>query len=164
MLHINADSFTPVDSGLIPTGAMEPVTGTPFDFTRPTAIGENIGGGPQFAAADNEQLLSCQGYDLNWVLNQTSPPSLILAAQAFDPSSGRKLTIYTTQPGIQFYSGNFLAGTLRGTSGRTYRQSDGFALETQHFPDSPNQPGFPSTVLSPGETFSETTVFQLSNS
>jgi aldose 1-epimerase len=164
MLHINADSFTPVDSGLIPTGATEPVAGTPFDFTRPTAIGENIRGGPQFGAADNDQLLRCQGYDLNWVLNQTSPPSLILAAQAFDPASGRKLTIYTTQPGIQFYSGNFLAGTLRGTSGRIYRQSDGFALETQHFPDSPNQPGFPSTVLSPGETFSETTVFQLSNS
>ena len=134
MLHINANGFTPVDSTLVPTGVVEPVAGTPFDFAKPTPIGQNIDGGPQFSAADNQQLLTCKGYDLNWALNQTSPPSLILAAQASDPSSGRELSIYTTQPGIQFYSGNLSTATLVGTS--RHRQSDGFALETQHFPNS----------------------------
>jgi len=163
MLHINANSFTPVDSTLIPTGVIEPVAGTPFDFTRPTAIGQNINGGPQFSDADNQQLLTCRGYDLNWVLNQTSPSSLILAARAWDPLSGRELSIYTTQPGLQFYSGNFLTGALVGAGGHIYRQSDGFALETQHFPNSPNQPGFPSTELTPDQTYSQTSVYQLSN-
>jgi aldose 1-epimerase len=163
MLYINADSFTPVDATLIPTGAIEPVAGTPFDFTGTTAIGENINGGPQFSAVDNLQLLTCKGYDHNWVLNQTSPSSLILAARVLDPSSGRELSIYTTQPGLQFYSGNYLTGTQVGTSGHSYRQNAGFALETQHFPNSPNQPDFPSTELSPGETFSQTSVYELSN-
>jgi aldose 1-epimerase len=162
-LYINADSFTPVDSTLIPTGAVAPVAGTPFDFTKPTAIGQNIEGGPRFSEADNQQLRTCQGYDLNWVLNQTTPASLMLAARAWDPSSGRELSLYTTQPGLQFYSGNFLGGTLKGLSGHTYQRHDGFALETQHFPDSPNQPDFPSTLLSAGRTYSETSVYQLSN-
>ncbi len=161
MLYINADNFTPVDSALIPTGTIDTVAGTPFDFTRPTAIGQNIDGGPRFSDRDNQQLQICKGYDLNWALNQTSPPSLVLAARAWDPSSGRELSIYTTQPGLQFYSGNVSTATLVGTSG--HRQSDGFALETQHFPDSPNRPNFPSTVLRPGQIYSQTSVYQLSN-
>ncbi len=161
ILYLNADGFTPVDATLIPTGKIEPVTGTPFDFTRPTAIGENLGGGPRFSDSDNKQLLRCRGYDHNWVLNQTRPASLILAARAFDPSSRRELSIFTTEPGIQFYSGNFPGGTLKGTSGRSYPQNAGFALETQHFPDSPNRAEFPSTVLRPGESFSQTTVYGL---
>jgi aldose 1-epimerase len=164
VLQINADGFTPVDETLIPNGTIEPVAGTPFDFTPAKAIGEHIRGGPGFAAVDNEQLVRCQGYDHNLVLNQTSPASLVLAARAFDPSSGRALRVFTTQPAIQLYSGNFLNGALVGTGGRAYRQSDGFALETQHFPDSPNNPAFPPTGLSPGENFTETTVYQLSNS
>ena len=161
MLYINANSFTPVDSALIPTGVIEPVAGTPFDFTKPTAISQNIDGGSQFSERDNQQLRICKGYDLNWVLNQTSPPSLILAARAWDPASGRELSIYTTQPGLQFYAGNVSTATLVGSSG--HRQSDGFALETQHFPDSPNRPNFPSTVLRPGQIYRQTSVYQLSN-
>jgi aldose 1-epimerase len=163
LLYLNADSYTPVDATLVPTGAIEPVAGTPFDFRRPTPIGQNLLGGSQFSAPDNDQLQICQGYDHNFVLNQTSPPSLILAARAFDPSNRRELSIFTTEPGVQFYSGNFLNGALVGTSGHPYRQSSGFALETQHFPDSPNRPAFPSTVLRPGESFSQTSVYQLSN-
>ena len=162
VLYINAGSFTPVDETLIPTGATEPVAGTPFDFTTPRAIGERLCGGAHFSRADNEQLRRCHGYDHNWVLNQTSPASLVLAARASDPTSGRELSVHTTQPGLQFYSGNFLTGSVAGTSGRLYRQSAGFALETQHFPDSPNQPGFPTTELHAGETYEERTVFQLS--
>ncbi len=163
LLYLNADSYTPVDANLVPTGAIEPVRGTPFDFTRPTPIGEHIAGGPRFATLDNEQLLRCQGYDHNFVLNQTSPASLILAARVFDPSSRRELSVFTTQPGIQLYAGNFLNGTLVGTNGRAYRQSSGFALETQHFPDAPNRPEFPSTLLRPGENFLETSVYQLAH-
>jgi aldose 1-epimerase len=155
-LWINADNYTPVNSVQIPTGQIAPVAGTPFDFTKPTPIGQNIND-------DNPQLLIGQGYDLNWVLNQTNPPSLMLAAHAWDPSSGRELSVYTTQPGLQFYSGNFLTGTLLGTSGHIYRQSDGFALESQHFADSPNEPSFPSTELDPGQVYNQTTVYQLSN-
>ncbi|MCU1494192.1 MAG: galactose-epimerase [Acidimicrobiaceae bacterium] len=155
-LWINADSYTPVNLVQIPTGQISPVAGTPFDFTSPTPIGQNIN-------VDNPQLLIGQGYDLNWVLNKPAPDSLSLAARAWDPSSGRELSVYTTQPGLQFYSGNFLAGTLVGISGHIYRQSDGFALETQHFPDSPNVPSFPSTELDPGQVYSQTTVFKLSN-
>jgi len=162
VLHINADGFTPVDSKLIPTGEIEPVVGTPFDFSRPTAIGQNINGGPRFSAADNQQLLTCHGYDMNWVLNKPGSTPLNLAAQAWDHQSGRQLSIYTTQPGLQFYSGNFATATLVGTSGHIYRQGAGFALETQHFPNSPNQPEFPSTELSPGRTYTQTSVFQLS--
>jgi aldose 1-epimerase len=124
------------------------------DFTKPTPIGENI-------TANDPQLLTGQGYDLNWVLNKAPGNPLQLAARADDPASGRVLSVYTTQPGIQFYSGNFLTGTLVGTSGHAYRQGAGFALETQHFPDSPNEPSFPTTTLNPGQTYSQTTIWQL---
>ena len=151
-LRINADHFTPVDSGLIPTGEIKSVLGTPFDFTTFHAIGERIRNG-------DEQLMLGRGYDHNFVLNNpsTKPGQLNTAAQLFDPASGRLLTIKTDQPGIQFYSGNFLDGTLYGTSGRQYRQGDGLALETQHFPDSPNEVGkFPSTELRPGQIYDTT--------
>lgn len=152
-LRINANNYTPVDSGLIPTGQIAPVAGTPFDFTRFHAIGERIRG-------NDQQLVFGRGYDHNFVLNNPHPGNL--AAQLFDPASGRLLTILTDQPGLQFYSGNFLDGTLYGTSGRQYRQGDGLALETQHFPDSPNHANFPSTELDPGQTYDSTTVYGFS--
>ncbi|HWI70920.1 MAG TPA: aldose epimerase family protein [Baekduia sp.] len=155
LLKLNADAFTPVDDTLIPTGEIRPVAGTPFDFTSYHTIGERIRG-------NDEQLVFGRGYDHNFVLNPNNGKGLNLAAQLVDPSSGRKLTITTDQPGIQFYSGNFLDGTLYGTSGRQYRQGDGLALETQHFPDSPNKPDFPSTRLDPGQTYESTTVYAFS--
>jgi aldose 1-epimerase len=151
-LQLNASRYTPVDSTLIPTGQLAPVAGTPMDFTRPTAIGARI--------RDNfQQLVYGLGYDHNWVLNGSG---FRLAAKVTEPTTGRTLSISTDQPGIQFYSGNFLDGTLYGTSGRQYRQGDGFALETQHFPDSPNHPNFPSTVLRPGQTYRTATVYTFS--
>jgi aldose 1-epimerase len=155
LLKLNADRYTPVDETLIPTGELPPVAGTPFDFRSFHAIGERIRG-------DHEQLVFGRGYDHNWVLNPPRGRGLNLAAKLVDPSSGRVLSILTEEPGIQFYSGNFLDGTLYGTSGRQYRQGDGLALETQHFPDSPNKPQFPSTTLRPGETYSTTTVYAFS--
>ena len=155
VLQVNADRFTPTDTTQIPTGVLAPVAGTPMDFRTPTAIGARIN-------QNDPQLLTGQGYDLNWVLNRPSGNGLAFAARAVDPASGRVLSVFTTQPGIQFYSGNFLTGTLVGTSGHAYRQSDGFALETQHYPDSPNHANFPSTVLRPGQAYDQTTVFQLS--
>jgi aldose 1-epimerase len=155
LLKLNADRYTPVDETLIPTGDLPPVAGTPFDFRSFHAIGERI-------RENHEQLVFGRGYDHNWVLNPPKGRGLNLAAKLFDPSSGRVLTILTEEPGIQFYSGNFLDGTLYGTSGRQYRQGDGLALETQHFPDSPNKPQFPSTVLRPGETYETTTVYAFS--
>ncbi len=164
-LKLNASGFTPVDETLIPTGEIAPVEGTPFDFREPTPIGARI------RVAD-QQLLYGQGYDHNWVLDREdegaregsdSEDALEEAAVLHDPASGRTLTISTTEPGIQFYSGNFLNGTLVGTGGGVYRQGDGLALETQHFPDSPNQPEFPSTVLRPGEVYDSTTVFELTS-
>ena len=153
-LKLNADRYTPDDPTLIPTGAIDPVAGTPFDFRTFHAIGERI-------REDDPQLVIGRGYDHNWVLNRPAgDTSLIKAAVLRDPSSGRELKISTTEPGIQFYSGNFLDGTLYGTSGRQYRQGDGLALETQHFPDSPNHPNFPSTVLRPGDKFDSTTIYQ----
>jgi aldose 1-epimerase len=164
-LQINASGFTPVDETLIPTGEIAPVEGTPFDFREPTPIGARI--------RDNHpQLLYGQGYDHNWALDREdngagegsdADDPLEKAAVLHDPDSGRTLTILTTEPGLQFYSGNFLDGTLVGTSGQIYRQSDGLALETQHFPDAPNQPGFLSTELRPGEVYDSTTVFELSS-
>jgi aldose 1-epimerase len=155
-LLLNADHYTPVDSTLIPTGEIAPVAGTPFDFTSFHAIGERI-------RLNHPQLVFGRGYDHNWVLNEpTHAGRLNLAAILADPSSGRRLTILTQEPGIQFYSGNFLDGTLYGTSGRQYRQGDGLALETQHFPDSPNHPNFPSTRLDPGQTYDTTTVYAFS--
>jgi aldose 1-epimerase len=155
LLKLNADRYTPVDETLIPTGDLPPVAGTPFDFRSFHAIGERIRG-------NDEQLVFGRGYDHNWVLNPPHGHGLNLAAKLVDPSSGRVLSILTEEPGIQFYSGNFLDGTLYGTSGRQYRQGDGLALETQHFPDSPNKPQFPSTTLRPGETYSTTTVYAFS--
>jgi aldose 1-epimerase len=159
VLELNARRYTPVDSTLIPTGAIDPVAGTPLDFTDPTAIGDRIRDG-------HPQLVIGRGYDHNWVLDRPSPSnrSLLLAARVREPDSGRVLSIYTREPGIQFYSGNFLDGTLVGTSGRMYRQGDGFALETQHYPDSPNHPNFPSTVLRPGQVYETQTIYQFSAS
>jgi aldose 1-epimerase len=153
-LMINADNYTPINANLIPTGQIAPVAGTPFDFRTAKPIGQDIGDG-------NEQLVLAHGFDHNFVLSR-SGAGLALAARAEDPASGRVLTTWTTEPGVQFYSGNFLVGDLVGTSGHTYRQSDGFTLETQHFPDSPNEPSFPSTVLNPGTPFKSTTIYQFS--
>jgi aldose 1-epimerase len=164
-VQINANRYTPVDTTLIPLGTEPSVKGTPFDFTSPHTIGSRI---DDVTAPDHagkfHQLLIAQGYDHNWVLNKqtkatTGPDGLNLSARAFDPASGRLLTVWTDQPGVQFYSGNFLNGTLVGISGHTYRQSAGYTFETQHFPDSPNQSNFPSTVLAPGKTFTSTTIF-----
>jgi aldose 1-epimerase len=155
LLQLNASKYTPVNSTLIPDGSTPSVVGTPFDFTRFHAIGERIREGDQ-------QLKFGRGYDHNFVLNPPTHPGLNWAAKLLDPSSGRELTIYTTEPGIQFYSGNFLDGTLYGTSGHAYRQGDGLALETQHFPDSPNKPQFPSTELDRGQTYKTTTVYAFS--
>jgi aldose 1-epimerase len=157
-LLINGSHYTPVDSTLIPTGAIPPVAGTPLDFTRSTAIGDRI-------RQDFPQIVIGQGYDFNWVLNRTAPAtdkSLILAARATDPGSGRVLSVLTTEPGLQFYSGNFLDGTLDGTSHHVYRQSDGFCLETQHYPDSPNHANFPSTVIDPSHPYNSTTFYKFS--
>jgi aldose 1-epimerase len=158
LLQLNAKRYTPVDPTLIPTGTIDRVAGTPMDFTKPTAIGARNRDG------SFEQLVIGRGYDHNWVLDRrdNTYTKLELAARVFEKDSGRVLTIYTTEPGIQFYAGNFLDGTLIGTSGRMYRQGDGFALETQHYPDSPNQPQFPTTVLQPGQTYQTTTVYQFS--
>ena len=155
-LRINADEYTPVDATLIPTGAIDPVEGAPMDFNRSTAIGDRINDGTF------EQLVLGLGYDHNWVLDRKTDDRLEVAARVTDPESGRTLKVLTTEPGIQFYAGNFLDGTLIGTSGKTYRQSYGFALETQHFPDSPNHPNFPSTVLEPGEVYETTTIYAFS--
>ncbi|HEY7633296.1 MAG TPA: aldose epimerase family protein [Thermoleophilaceae bacterium] len=152
ILKIDASHYTPVNDTLIPTGSIDPVAGTPLDFTHPTPIGARI-------RDSFEQLVIAHGYDHNFVLDG-SGPGLSEAAKAFDPVSGRTLTVLTTEPGVQFYSGNFLDGSLVGTSGHTYRQTDGFTLETQHYPDSPNKPQFPSTELKPGETFSSTTEYK----
>ena len=154
-LEIDADRYTPVDATLIPTGATPPVAGTPFDFRDFERIGERI-------RDDDEQLVFGRGYDHNYVLARGSKKGMFEAARLRDPSSGRQLTVLTTEPGIQFYSGNFLDGRLYGASGRAYRQSDGLCLETQHYPDSPNKPNFPSTLLRPGQTYSTSTVYAFS--
>jgi aldose 1-epimerase len=155
LMYLNAKKYTPVDATLIPTGAIDPVAGTPFDFTKATAIGQRIREGTQ-------QLVFGRGYDHNFALNRKTAHNLELAARVTEARSGRVLAVYTEEPGIQFYSGNFLDGTLLGTSGRMYRQGDGFALETQHFPDSPNHANFPSTVLRPGQVYQTTTIYQFS--
>jgi aldose 1-epimerase len=159
---INASKYTPTDSTQIPTGVEAPVAGTPFDFRTFHTIGSRIN-------VDDPQLLIAQGYDHNWVLNSTGPHlstpfgSLVRGAQALDPVSGRELTVWTDQPGVQFYSGNFLTGTIVGISNHIYRQGAGYTFETQHFPNSPNQPSFPSTELKPGQAFNSTTIFQFSS-
>jgi aldose 1-epimerase len=151
-LTLHASRYTPVDEDLIPTGEIAPVSGSALDFTRPAAVGGRI-------RAGEPQLLRGRGYDHNFVLDKPAAGGLSLAARLRDPGSGRVLEVSTTEPGLQLYSGNFLDGSAVGTGGRAYRQSDGLCLETQHFPDSPNRPGFPATVLRPGETFRSTTVF-----
>ena len=153
---INADRFTPVDKTLIPTGELRPVKGTPFDFTTSTKIGARID--------DNyEQLVLGHGYDHNWVLNRKDKDTgLVLAARVYEPTTGRVLEVSTTQPGVQFYTGNFLDGTITGKQGHVYKRRYGLCLETQHFPDSPNHPDFPSTILKPGEKFEQKTVFKFS--
>jgi aldose 1-epimerase len=154
LLMLNAKQYTPVDSTLIPTGDLPSVKGTPFDFTKPKPVANGI-------RSIDEQIVFGRGFDHNWVLNPFKyHNSLQLAAALADPGSGRKLIIWTDQPGIQFYAGNFLDGTLYGTSNQAYRQSDGLALETQHYPDSPNKPDFPSTVLPPDETYRSTTIYE----
>jgi aldose 1-epimerase len=151
VLMIDADRFTPVDENLIPTGTLAPVANTPFDFRTPTAIGARID-------QDNQQLKNGKGYDHNWVLNRKGA-GLQLAARLTDPKSGRTLEIRTTEPGLQFYSGNFLDGTITGKAGHKYGHRSGLCLETQHYPDSPNQPTFPSTILRPGQSYDSKTVF-----
>jgi aldose 1-epimerase len=154
VVTLNADKFTPVDAGLIPTGDLRSVNGTPFDFRKGTAIGARI-------EQSDEQLKLGKGYDHNWVLNK-SGNSLSLAARVEEPSTGRVLEVHTTEPGVQFYTGNFLDGTAKGKGGKMYGFRSGFCLETQHFPDSPNQSQFPSTVLRPGQAFRSTTVYRFS--
>jgi aldose 1-epimerase len=151
---IDADRFTPVDANLIPTGILQPVAGTPLDFRQSAAIGSRID-------QDDEQLKFAMGYDHNFVVNR-SGEGLVHAARVFEPSTGRVLDVSTTEPGVQFYTGNFLDGTITGKSGRVYRRRFGFCLETQHFPDSPNQPQFPSTILRPGSEYRSRTVFAFS--
>ena len=152
-LQLFAGEFLPIDPTSIPTGEQQPVAGTPMDFRRPAPIGARI-------HDDDEQLRHASGgYDHTWVLN-VAGGSLAHAAQVFEPASGRVMDVWTTQPGVQFYSGNMLDGSLRGKGGRVYAKHTGFCLETQHFPDSPNQPQFPSTVLRPGETYRHTTIYQ----
>jgi len=153
-LMLNADRFTPVDKTLIPTGELRPVKGTPKDFTKPTAIGARI-------SDDYEQLVVGRGYDHNWVINRKDD-SLTLAAKVHEPTSGRIMEVFTTQPGVQFYSGNFLDGTITGKQGHVYKHRYGLCLETQHYPDSPNHPEFPSSILRPGQTFKSQTVFKFS--
>ncbi|MEP3480197.1 MAG: aldose epimerase family protein [Fuerstiella sp.] len=155
-LMLNANRYTPIDKTSIPTGQLAAVKGTPFDFTTAKPIGQNIGD-------DNEQLKFGMGYDHNWVLNKNSDAKkLNLAAEVYEPVSGRRLKVLTSEPGIQFYCGNFLNGSLTGKSGKPYVRRGGFCLETQHYPDSPNQDQFPSTIVRPGTPYQSQTVFEFS--
>ena len=155
LVTINADRFTPVDSGLIPTGELRSVEGTPFDFRKSTAIGARIN-------ATDEQLKAGGGYDHNWVVNQKQAGELGLQARVVAPRTGIVLEVYSTEPAVQFYTGNFLDGTITGKKGQVYAFHSGFCFEPQHYPDSPNQPAFPSTVLKPGQTYRNTIVYKLS--
>lgn len=157
VVQMNASHYTPVNTSVIPTGEIAPVAGTPFDFTTPHRIGERL-------REPHEQLLLGFGYDHNWVFDRPSPDdgSLITVATVTEPTTGRRLDLATTEPGVQLYIGNFLNGSFAGAAGKVYRQSAGFCLETQHFPDAPHHPNFPSIVLRPGETFTSTTVFTFS--
>lgn len=154
VLTLNADQCTPVDKGLIPTGDLLPVKGTVMDFTKPTPIGARI-------ESDYEQLKFGGGYDHNWVLNKGGK-DMTLAARVYEPTSGRVMDVYTKEPGIQFYSGNFLDGTITGKGGTVYQHRWGLCLETQHYPDSPNKPNFPSTILRPGQKYETVTVYRFS--
>lgn len=151
-LMINADNYTPVDSGLITTDEILPVKGTPMDFTELTPMGKNCD-------ADDEQIKFGGGFDHNWVLNKKDS-EMSLAAKVYEPTTGRVMKVYTTEPGIQFYAGNFLDGTLVGKEGKVYPHRSAFCLETQHYPDSPNKPEFPTTTLRPGEKYETTTIYK----
>ena len=153
-LTLNADRYTPTDKGSIPTGELASVAGTPFDFRKETAIGARID-------QENEQLKFGRGYDHNFVLTRKGK-GVELAARVYEPTSGRMMEVLTTEPGIQFYSGNFLDGSVPGKGGKSYPFRSGFCLETQHFPDSPNRPNFPSTTLKPGQKYSQTTIYAFS--
>jgi aldose 1-epimerase len=153
---INADRFTPVaDSGAIPTGELRSVKGTPMDFTRPTAVGARI-------EQNYDQLQFGRGYDHNWVLNKTRARMPTLAARVYEAKTGRVMEVYTTEPGVQFYTGNFLDGTITGKGGKVYQRRYGLCLEAQHYPDSPNHSNFPSTVLKPGQRYTQTTTYKFS--
>lgn len=154
-LMINADSFTPVNKSLITTGEIISVEGTPMDFRSSTKIGDSID-------SDYKQLKYAGGYDHNWVLNNSDDGKINFAASVYEPTSGRFMEILTTEPGIQFYSGNFLDGSIVGKNGKTYEFQNGFCLETQHYPDSPNKPQFPTVTLKPGETYKSTTIYKFS--
>ncbi len=154
LLQIQAERFTPVDPELIPTGELRRVEGTPFDFRRPTEIGARIN-------VDDDQLRCGRGYDHNFVLN-SGGGKLALAATVYEPTTGRVMEVLTTEPGLQFYSGNFLDGHHVGKGGKVYGHRSGFCLEAQHFPDSPNKPQFPSVVLRPGQTYRQTTIYRFS--
>ena len=149
---IDADRFTPVDNTLIPTGELKSVKGTPFDFTTPHKIGERI---------DSVPVAPPVGYDHNWVLNNQAN-SLKLVAYATDSLSGRKLEVYTTEPGLQFYTGNFLNGSITNRDGKSIPKHSAFCMETQHYPDSPNKPNFPSTILKPGDKYHTETKYKVS--
>ena len=155
-VQINADAYTVVGPGMIPTGEISSVSATPFDFRSSKPVGTDI-------YANHPQMVRACGFDHNFVLNRVDSSSLALAARVADPQSGRVMEVLTTEPGMQFYTGNFLTGSLIGTSGRTYRQSSGMCFETQHFPDAPNQPHFGSTLLQPGEMYTSTTVYKFSS-
>jgi aldose 1-epimerase len=152
---INADKFTPVDNTLIPTGELRPVKGTPFDFTSPHTISERIN------STNDEQIVFGKGYDHNFVLNKKGN-DLSFAAEVYEPVSGRLMEVWTTEPGMQFYTGNYLDGSITGKGGWVYQPRDGFCFEPQHFPDSPNHPEFPTTVLNPGETYQSTIIYKFS--
>ena len=154
VVYINADQFTPVDNTLIPTGELPPVEGTPFDFRTPTAIGARI-------AQNDEQLKFGNGYDHNWIINKPMG-KFGLDARVTEPTSGRVMEVWSTEPGLQFYSGNFLDGTITGKGGMVYQFRNAIVMEPQHYPDSPNHPNFPSTELKPGETYKNTIVYKFS--
>jgi aldose 1-epimerase len=154
VVYINADNITPVDSTLIPTGELKPVDGTPLDFRTPTAIGARIN------ETNDDQIKFGNGYDHNWVINKKA--GLSLAARAYEPTTGRVMEVFTTSPGVQFYTGNFLDGTIKGKGGQVYQFRDAFCFEPQHFPDSPNHPAFPTTELKPGETYQNTIIYKFS--
>jgi len=151
-LTLNANQFTPTDEGSIPTGELRNVSGTPFDFSKPMTIGDRIDG-------DDQQLQFGKGYDHNWVVNGPAG-TLRQAATVYEPTTGRVMQVWTTEPGVQFYTGNFLDGTLTGKSGKAYQRRFGLCLETQHFPDSPNHPKFPTTTLRKGATYQSTTIYR----
>jgi aldose 1-epimerase len=153
-VYINSDKITPVDKDLITTGGYEPVAGTPFDFRKPTAIGARIND-------PDQQLQYGPGYDHNWVINKPMG-KLGLEARVYEPTTGRVLEVWSTEPGLQFYAGNFLDGSITGKDGKVYPRRSGFAMEPQHYPDSPNKPMFPSTELKPGETYQNTIMYRFS--